>query len=164
MFSVIEQIGTPKQVFREPASRFVAKFVGSNNILIERIDIIVNDKLTIETNLGKVEAVNPVHRDVSLGDQIELVISANQLTLSPNQDTSNNQFACNIVSEKFTGTVTSLVKTDNAVEVRIQKQQRELEQVNIPVKHRYRHPGHQKTFTFFPKFNLATEGATYHGR
>jgi thiamine transport system ATP-binding protein len=28
----IEQVGTPQQVYREPASRFVAEFVGENNV------------------------------------------------------------------------------------------------------------------------------------
>ena len=131
-YGVIEQIGTPRQVFREPASRFVAEFVGSNNILAGRIDRVDGNKLTIETNLGKVEAANPVHRSLAVGDKIELVISADRLNLSSHQDASSNQFACDIVSEEFVGTViTLLVETQNSVELRIQKQQRELEQVNI---------------------------------
>lgn len=129
---VIEQIGTPRQVFREPASRFVAEFVGSNNILEGSVKGVAGRYLNIETTLGKVQALRPPDRDFEMGETVNIVISADHLNLSEHRGDIENQYSCNIVSEEFIGTViTLLVETENGVELKIQKQQRELEQFNI---------------------------------
>ena len=129
---VIEQIGTPRQVFREPASRFVAEFVGSNNIIEGRVGEVADGQLSVETALGQVIAKHPTDWDIQTDDAISIVISADRLNLSEHQDNVENQYPCSIVSEEFVGTViTLLVETENGVELRIQKQQRELEQFNI---------------------------------
>ena len=73
---VIEQIGTPKQVFREPASRFVAEFVGSNNILEGTVEKIVDGQLTTETELGQVTAMAPRDQALELKAKVQMVISS----------------------------------------------------------------------------------------
>lgn len=129
---VIEQIGTPKQVFREPASRFVAEFVGSNNILEGTVEKIVDGQLTTETELGQVTAMAPRDQALELKAKVQMVISADRLSLSRTPDGSSNQYECSVISEEFVGTViTLLVDAGNGIELKIQKQQRELDQYNI---------------------------------
>ena len=129
---VIEQIGTPRKVFREPASRFVAEFVGSNNILEGLVKEIVESRLIIDTKIGEIEARLPSNRSLRVDEKIQLVISADRITLSQQRHEANNQCQCKIVSEEFIGTViTLLVETENGIELKIQKQQRELEQFKI---------------------------------
>lgn len=129
---VVEQIGTPRKVFREPASRFVAEFVGSNNILEGSVKEIVDDRINFDTAIGDVEACPPSNRSLQVGEQIELVISADRINLSQQHRDIGNQCECKVVSEEFVGTViTLLVETKNGIELKIQKQQRELEQFKI---------------------------------
>ncbi|WP_424946378.1 ABC transporter ATP-binding protein [Candidatus Spongiihabitans sp.] len=129
---VIEQIGTPKQVFREPATRFVAEFVGSNNILSGIISKIENRKLYVDTGIGLVIADQSGHDDLATGNPVDIVISADRLNLHspdfPNEvDSSSNKYRCKLVSEEFIGAiVTLLVETENGVELKIQKQQKDL--------------------------------------
>ena len=130
---VIEQIGTPKQVFREPATRFVAEFVGSNNILSGIISKIENQKLHVDTGIGLVIADQSGHDELVTGSSVDIVISADRLNIHspdfPNEaDLSPNKYRCKLVSEEFIGAiVTLLVETEKGAELKIQKQQKDLD-------------------------------------
>lgn len=137
---LIEQIDTPKQVFRQPANRFVAEFVGSNNILHGTINTIENQKLHIETAIGLVVAnrsAHNAHNDWRPGERVDIVVSADNLELySPNSANqsapSANQYCCKLISEEFIGAiVTLLVETENGTELKIQKQQKDLSNINL---------------------------------
>ncbi|WP_276260810.1 ABC transporter ATP-binding protein [Haloglomus litoreum] len=45
-----EQVGEPRAVYRRPASRFVAEFVGDNNVLDGRVTAVENDTATIDVS------------------------------------------------------------------------------------------------------------------
>ncbi len=131
---VIEQIGTPQQVFREPASRFVAEFVGSNNILSGEISEVGDTTVLIETELGSVEIAAQKSKNLKVGDHAEIVISADRLNIASSEPTAaeSNTFKCKLISEEFIGTVVSLlVETDEGVELKIQKQQKELDEIHL---------------------------------
>jgi spermidine/putrescine transport system ATP-binding protein len=129
---LIEQIGTPQQVFREPVTRFVAEFVGSNNILNGKITKIENRKLQIDTNIGLVVAENSAHDGLAVGGVVDIVISADRMNLSDESDSSPNKYPCKLVSEEFVGAViTLLVETENNTELKIQKQQKDLDNIDL---------------------------------
>lgn len=134
---LIEQIGTPQTVFRKPATRFVAEFVGSNNILWGKVSKTEQNYLAIETEIGLVVAEHSVHDDSSFDGEVDIVISADRLNLSSTDqavtsDSAQNNFPCKLVSEEFIGTiVTLLVETEDGTELKIQKQQKDLDDVNL---------------------------------
>ena len=129
---MVEQIGTPREVFREPASRFVAEFVGSNNILEGRVSEVAGERIRIETPIGGIETRSPANRTLATGDSVELVISADSISFSLSPDQGINHCRCRVVSEEFVGTViTLLVETEGGVELKIQKQQRELDMFRL---------------------------------
>ena len=128
----IEQIATAQEIFRRPANRFVAKFVGSNNILTGKITKIEHDLLTIDTNIGQVTATVPEKRKFRVAEDAEIVISADLISLSSNSTGAVNEFPCNLISEEFVGSIIGLlVETRNGVEMKIQKQQHEIEQMRL---------------------------------
>jgi len=128
----IEQVGTPREVYRRPASRFVAEFVGSNNIVQGEVIALSADNIVVDTAIGRVVAASNVNRGFSNGEKVQLVISADSLSLSEQQIDGDNVVRCTIVSEEFIGTViTLLVETDDGVELKIQKQQREVDQFDL---------------------------------
>jgi spermidine/putrescine transport system ATP-binding protein len=72
------------------------------------------------------------NRKFTQGQEVELVISADILSLSTDQIDGHNAVRCTIVSEEFIGTViTLLVETDDGVELKIQKQQRDVDQFDL---------------------------------
>ena len=70
---VIEQIGTPSQVYREPVNRFVAGFVGEGNFLSGRVAAATTAGLTVETACGMWVAA-PGGAGSSVGDAVELCV------------------------------------------------------------------------------------------
>jgi len=134
---LIEQIGTPRQVFREPATRFVAEFVGSNNILAGKITSTEGGDYYIDTEIGTVVAEISNNGGMDAGQTVDVVISADRLYvdfpgISEEVDPTANVFSCKLVSEEFIGAiVTLLVETENGTELKIQKQQKDLDEVNL---------------------------------
>ena len=128
----IEQVGAPREVYRQPASRFVAEFVGSNNIIKGTILSISDPIVEIETAIGQITANLPDNQALNVGSGVELVISADTLHLNTDNPGDKNTVRCNVVSEEFIGTVvTLLVETDEGVELKIQKQQRDVDQFDL---------------------------------
>ena len=126
----IEQVGTPREVFRQPATRFVAEFVGSNNILSGRVIGVSSPDLVVETSIGSVLAQQSSGEKYAPGDEVELVVSSDRLNIG-GQD-SDNTFQCRIVSEEFVGAIVSLlVEAENGHELKIQKQQKDLDALDL---------------------------------
>jgi spermidine/putrescine transport system ATP-binding protein len=128
----IEQVGAPREVYRRPASRFVAEFVGSNNIIKGKISSLSPRGVMVDTPLGRVTANRPDNLDLSEDSVVELVISADTLHLSSDNPGGENAVRCKVVSEEFIGTVvTLLVEAGEGVELKIQKQQRDVDQFDL---------------------------------
>jgi len=51
------QVGVPKELYERPRTRFVADFVGSNNLLPGRVVTRRGDRLVVDTALGALEAI-----------------------------------------------------------------------------------------------------------
>jgi ABC-type Fe3+/spermidine/putrescine transport system ATPase subunit len=62
----IIQIGTPREIYERPRTRFVADFVGTNNLLPGQVRGPSGDHLVVDTALGRFEAV-PGDAAVPLG-------------------------------------------------------------------------------------------------
>ena len=53
----IAQIGVPRDIYREPANRFVAEFVGRNNIISGRVLGVDTQTVQVETSIGQFTVV-----------------------------------------------------------------------------------------------------------
>ncbi len=128
----IEQVGTPRDVYRRPASRFVAEFVGSNNIFSGSINNVQADRILVDSDLGQVVVTRQDERSFTQGQSVELVLSADNLEISTSEPDSTNRVACRLISEEFIGTVvTLLLETHDGTEVKVQKQQRDVDQITL---------------------------------
>ncbi|MBX2884431.1 MAG: ABC transporter ATP-binding protein [Granulosicoccus sp.] len=127
----IEQVGAPLEVYRKPASRFVAEFVGSNNILESMVCSVTDGQATLDTPLGEMLIhEEPMH--LAPGRRVDIVISADNFEVHRVQ--SPGAVQCTLVSEEFIGTVISLLlETESGVELKVQKQQREIAQLNLEI-------------------------------
>jgi len=70
---VIEQIGTPEQVYRHPDNRFVAGFIGEANFIDGVIAEIKDTGATIETALGPFNSES-VATGVGVGDKVSICL------------------------------------------------------------------------------------------
>ena len=88
----IEQIGRPQEIFRGPKSRFVAEFVGRNNILSGPVRGGV-----METAQG------PIPVTASDG-KAEIVIAADRVTVTRERPSAGPAISAAFLSEEFAGT------------------------------------------------------------
>ena len=129
----IEQIDSAKGIYRNPATRFVAEFVGANNILTGTV-IATDGEIEIDTPAGRFNCVESSDHNWSIGDTTSLVISADLIRLSTSAVNDKNEMECRFISEEFVGSiVTVLAETPDGADFRIQLQQRELSELDLTV-------------------------------
>ncbi|MFY0611718.1 MAG: ABC transporter ATP-binding protein [Hyphomicrobiaceae bacterium] len=127
----IAQVGAPRDVYRAPANRFVAEFVGRNNILAGRAKTVDGDMVEIETPIG-VFAAPTEGRAINTGDEITFVVSADLVTASKDEPTAINRTLCKLITEQFVGSfVTLFLEASDGTELKVEVQQRELETLEL---------------------------------
>ena len=128
----IAQIGAPREVYRNPANRFVAEFVGTNNILTGRIAGLTAERIGIDTDLGRFEAVRPDHPRLADGQPVTFVVSADLVQVSGADSALENRLECSLISEEFVGSmVTLFLETTGGMEFKVQTSQRVLERLDL---------------------------------
>ena len=96
----IEQVDTPDRLYEEPASAFVATFVGENNVLRGRVREAANGALEAETPLGPVRAANP--RALPAGGEAMLFVRPERVRLGA-LDGLENRLRGRIVRRELEG-------------------------------------------------------------
>lgn len=76
----VEQIGTPREIYYHPASKFVADFIGEANFLDADVTSVSGDKAEIDVVGQKIEVNNFAH--AKPGEKATLVIRPEGATLS----------------------------------------------------------------------------------
>ena len=77
----IEQVGAPSEVYRRPASMFVADFIGRANFLDADVEEVHGDGTATAAVLGDSLRV-PAHPDVVVGDTAQLLVRPESVRLS----------------------------------------------------------------------------------
>jgi spermidine/putrescine transport system ATP-binding protein len=127
----IEQAGPAKDVYRNPSSRFVAEFVGTNNILTGTVEGKDADRIRVATPAGTFIAAARA-TGFAVGDKVNYVVSADGIALAGDGSQADNRIACNLVSEQFVGSVVTLfAEASGGIEFRIQKPQREVAALDL---------------------------------
>jgi spermidine/putrescine transport system ATP-binding protein len=70
-----EQVGTPQVIYKEPQTRFVAEFVGRNNIFSGRVVSAVDGTARVETRHGTFVVAAP-DRSITAGKDVTFVVRA----------------------------------------------------------------------------------------
>ena len=127
----IEQLGSPKEIYRSPASRFVADFVGANNILSGTVAQ-VGGNLEIETALGMFQCDAGTKGARHVGDSLDMVISADLVQISLDDPNTQNSLRCRFISEEFVGSiVTLLAELEDGSDFKVQARQRDLANMSL---------------------------------
>ena len=127
----IEQLGSPKEIYRSPASRFVADFVGANNILSGSVSQ-VGSNLAIETALGIFQCDPGSKGAHRVGDSLDMVISADLVQLSLDDPRTQNSLQCRFISEDFVGSIVTLfAELQDGSDFKIQTRQRDLAKISL---------------------------------
>jgi spermidine/putrescine transport system ATP-binding protein len=140
----IAQIGSARDIYRTPASRFVAEFVGRNNIFTGTVNTAGN----IETAAGTFE----LDSRAQPGVKVSVVVAADVMAISATRPAARNTLSAQLISEEFVGSmVTLFFEAAGGMEVKVQVQERLLE--GIP-----REPGQQLYLSFDPSHAHVLKG------
>jgi spermidine/putrescine transport system ATP-binding protein len=114
----IAQIGTARDVYRTPVNRFVAEFVGRNNIFSG----VSKGGGIIETPTGSLR----INQPVPAGETISFAVAADLMTLRP-VSSGGEGISARLISEEFVGSmVTLFFETADGAELKVQAPERSL--------------------------------------
>ncbi|MEO1548966.1 MAG: ABC transporter ATP-binding protein [Pseudomonadota bacterium] len=120
----IAQVGTPREVYRAPRTRFVAEFVGRNNILTGQVTGSETGHVTLDTPLGAFR----VPGEAPHGSTASIVVSADRMQVGPGENT----LEARVVSEEFVGAmVTVFLEAPDGTELKVQMQERALGEIDL---------------------------------
>ena len=106
----VQQLGTPRQIYAEPASRYVANFIGTTNEFSGTMRSLVDEDLAIvETHLGVVEAtLGSAFRE---GAPTTLTCRPEDCTLNRDRPEGSNVWLATIQTSMFMGSHTEYLVT-----------------------------------------------------
>src|SRR5579875_3128718 len=71
---VIEQLGLPREIYEHPATRFVAGFIGTSNLLSGTVSRVVEGNAVIEVSADERIVVPVRDRPLAAGEEVELTV------------------------------------------------------------------------------------------
>ncbi len=121
----VEQIGTPQEVYSRPMTRFVAEFVGTNNILQGTVAEVGEEVAAIDCAVGRVYATLSPRSlvrgtRITAGETVSLVVQAGKMRRQPRGGRFENRIAAVLTDREFTGSqVIYYLKTSDDSELRM---------------------------------------------
>jgi len=123
----VAQAGAPRDIYREPENRFVAEFVGRNNIISGEVSAVSNDQLKVHAPMGTFNVPIGDSEARAVGDTATFVIAADLVQVTRSETQAENWVECSLISEEFIGSmVTLFLETADGTEFKVQLQEREL--------------------------------------
>jgi thiamine transport system ATP-binding protein len=115
----VEQVGTPREVYDAPATRFTAAFVGENNLFDgEVVERVSQDTATAADGgessglarvaLDRLETTVAVVCDAPVGEQVAFSVRPEAFTLAESESGDGNTFTGRVREREFLGTATRL--------------------------------------------------------
>lgn len=121
---VVEQVGSPQEIYRAPHTRFVAEFLGSSNIFTGR----VTDTGMLDTAIGKLRLPHAEIGRHPVGGTATMVVLDTRAQLGVAEPVGS--FDCvpaRVVGEEFTGAMATIhLEATDGSDLRVQKGHDEL--------------------------------------
>ena len=98
---LLELVDTPQVLYNEPATGFVADFVGENNTLSGTVVKKRGNYAMIDTSFGVLRGRNP--QNMSVGTQVTAFVRPEVISVRQNGASAENSIACKVQSLSFEG-------------------------------------------------------------
>jgi iron(III) transport system ATP-binding protein len=86
----IAQLGTPQEIYRRPATRTVADFIGETNFLSGKLTADANGRATVATEIGEFQGVfGDLAQKPAVGATVTLSVRPECWTISPGRQAGN---------------------------------------------------------------------------
>ena len=123
----IQQAGSPQEVYRAPQNRFVAEFVGTNNIFSGSVSAADGNLVRVATPTGVFLVSVQNGFTPSVGDDATFLIAADRIRAGFEGELDENAVEGKLTGQEFIGAVVTLfLKLEDGSEFRIQKQEHQM--------------------------------------
>jgi ABC-type Fe3+/spermidine/putrescine transport system ATPase subunit len=137
---VIEQLGSPEEIYGEPRSAFVADFIGLSNFLSGRL--LSNDGPLSRVEVGARTVVARSSPDASTGDDVLVFVRPNEIALAPaagaagpSNGAGGNEFAAKVEQVTYLGDrMDYRIRLDAGDLIRVQSESRYPEGADVGVR------------------------------
>ena len=131
----IAQAGPSKDIYRAPRTRFVAEFVGRNNIISGKVTKATKSLVHLDASFGPLTIKPSKERALQEGDAVEFAIAADFVNLhedKPKAKAGTNIVPVTLISEEFVGSVVTLfLEAEDGSEFKTQIQERDLADIEL---------------------------------
>ena len=104
----VAQLGTPQEVYQQPATRYVANFIGAVNEMVGRITRIDGGTAVVECAAGKVVG-SLAGAGYAVGDEVAAIWRPERGALTREEPTEVNRWFGRLVASMFVGSHTEYV-------------------------------------------------------
>jgi len=101
-----QQLGTPYEIYNQPANEFAARFIGRANLLSGMVKKVIDDTLLVEINLDFVISAPKYGDDFRDGQNVTLAIKPDAVLLRNENSMGENVFTGKIITKHFNGYLT----------------------------------------------------------
>lgn len=131
---LIEQIGTPQEIYRTPRTKFVANFLGSSNVFAGTLKPGADGGMQIDSKAGRL-AIGASGGGGVAGQAATLTILDTKTHLSAAEPPQGmNAVPVRVIGEEFVGaTATIYLETPEGQEIRVQKGHDELADLQLEI-------------------------------
>ena len=98
---VIEQIGTPEEIYMNPSSIFVARFVGEINMLKGVVSTFSDGAVTVKTEAGNFKA--PMRDGIKEGMSIAYAVRPEKILIGDDAENCDNKVKANLAGYIYKG-------------------------------------------------------------
>jgi spermidine/putrescine transport system ATP-binding protein len=115
----VEHLGMPRQIYEHPATKFVAGFIGTSNLLSGAVAEVADGRAIITVGEGERMIVPLRHNGVRRGDRLELSVRPEKIDLSRSEPAAADCVLRGVVTEVvYLGTATNYnVRTSTGAEI-----------------------------------------------
>ncbi len=116
---VIEQDGSPREIYEEPKNLFVARFIGEINVfnatMLERID-----EKRIRAEIKGVESVVYYDKEAQAGDKLQVLLRPEDLRIEEIKESEEKGIVGHVTERTYKGmTLDSVVQLDSGMRVMV---------------------------------------------
>ncbi|MEH0020249.1 MAG: TOBE domain-containing protein [Desulfobacter sp.] len=106
--AMIEQVGTPDEVYNRPASPFVASFVGANNVFRGRVTRMDNGMAVLDTRFGALTGRVGEGSSLNVSDTAMLFVRPEDFSLANGSTDGLNIVSSRVRFQQFEGAFVNL--------------------------------------------------------
>ncbi len=114
----VQQIGSPRDIFENPANKFVADFIGETNFLDAKVVAVSDTVTTVETPIGTFTLPATHTATHIVKNQQGVVISLRPEKISVTDDSDTHTFNATVIHSSYMGGYSQYrVRLDNGIEL-----------------------------------------------